>query len=170
MSGLLVIDIERCIGCKRCEIECAVAHSQSKDLFLAMDEDPAPEARVEVKSSDDFAARLQCRHCEEAPCIEACDKDALTRVGPGEPVLLDRELCIGCRKCIKVCPFGGVRVARAGKLVVKCDLCVERLARGEEPACVVACHVGAIRFTPAEEVTADGREKTCKYLVIPKVC
>ena len=166
MLGMLVIDIERCLGCKRCEIECAVAHSASKDLFEAIKEEPQPEARVQVEALEEFSAPLQCRHCEEAPCVAVCPSGALSKPQPENPLLLDAALCIGCKQCMIACPFGVIRLNRDGKAMLKCDLCVERLTEGEPPACARACLVGAIRFIRSEELAAQKRKKTLQdYLV-----
>jgi len=163
--GMLVINVERCIGCGRCKLECAVAHSQSKELETAIHETPKPKPRVMVEAVDGYSAPLQCRHCEDAPCVAVCPSGALKKE-PDGPVLFERELCIGCKQCILACPFGAITMDRDGKHVLKCDLCVSRLELGEEPACAAACHTGALTYKTAEEVAAEKRQKTLReYLV-----
>jgi carbon-monoxide dehydrogenase iron sulfur subunit len=169
MKGMIVVNVERCVGCKRCRIECAVAHSQSKDLLEAIREQPRPVPRVTVEAVEQYSAPLQCRHCEDAPCVLVCPSGAIKQQSKGFPVLVEERLCIGCKSCIMACPFGVVRVGPGGKAIVKCDLCVERLAKGQQPACVTACHVHALEFKTPEEVAAQKRRKTAReYLVILK--
>jgi len=165
--GMLVINVERCVGCGRCKIECAVAHSESKDLAKAMHETPRPKSRVTVEPIEEYSAPLQCRHCEDAPCVAVCPSGALKKNAPGFPVLFDRELCIGCKQCVMVCPFGVVTMDRDGKHVLKCDLCIERLELGQQPACASGCHTNALQYKAAEEVAKEKRAQAARdYLVI----
>ncbi|HID10279.1 MAG TPA: hypothetical protein EYP17_03135, partial [Candidatus Latescibacteria bacterium] len=63
----------------------------------------------------------------------------------------------GCKACILVCPFGSITVGPSGKVVYKCDLCIERLEMDEEPACVSACPTGALRFGLVDDMRAAER-------------
>lgn len=164
--GMLVVRIERCVGCGRCALECAVAHSRSKELRQAMSEQPRPKARVTVEALGAYSAPLQCRHCEDAPCVAVCPSGALKKDAPGFPVLFDRELCIGCHQCVMACPFGVITMDRDGKHALKCDLCIERLKVGEQPACASACHTGALVFVSEEALVKDKRKAALReYLV-----
>jgi formate dehydrogenase iron-sulfur subunit len=61
-------------------------------------------------------------------------------------VLFDKERCIGCGMCVQACPFGVITMSSESKGVLKCDLCIERLAQGMEPACVSSCPTHALVF------------------------
>ena len=138
-------DRKACVACKRCVIECAIAHSESKDLAGALVEDPPPESRVQAKVDDKGrVAIVRCRHCEKPKCVEACEAGALTKPGPGEAAEFNIDVCTGCFECVEACPFGAIRPSRSGKTVIKCDLCVERIEAGGAPACVEACATGAL--------------------------
>ena len=145
------------MGCLNCELACAVAHSKSKDLLGAIEEGAEP--RVDVVPFGQRAIPLQCRHCEDAPCVAVCPTGALQKHQPEAPVLIDQDLCIGCKSCMLVCPFGVISLSTRGKAIVKCDLCVERLAQGQEPACVEACPTGALKFGTLEEYLASVRAR-----------
>ncbi|MCK4419347.1 4Fe-4S dicluster domain-containing protein [Candidatus Aerophobetes bacterium] len=162
MNYLIMINTEKCLGCKSCELQCAVEHSESKDLFDAIGEDPLPEHRVTVESMGELALPLQCRHCENAPCVNICPTHALYRAGSQQPVMIKEELCIGCKWCILICPFGVIGMNREGKAAIKCDLCLERVKMGKQPACVEACPTGVLSFVKIEEVI---KEKKRKFLV-----
>ncbi len=104
MKGLIVVDVKKCLGCRSCEIGCAVEHSKSKQLFSAVFEKPLPQSRVVVESYGGTNLPLQCRHCEDPPCVKVCPTQAVTKQDVGEAVLIDDALCIGCKCCILVCP------------------------------------------------------------------
>lgn len=108
---------------------------------------------------------MQCRHCEDAPCIKVCPTVAIHRHNPNDPVLVDVELCIGCGYCLVVCPFGVIDITRDGKAVSKCDLCIERTKAGEEPACVSNCPTNALQYGEVSEVIAERRKKAAKQFV-----
>ncbi len=142
----IFVRLDRCLGCRSCELACAVEHSASKALFAAIAETPVPRKRLYVEPADGHKVPLLCRHCEDAPCVRACrtgamSQDALTRV-----VSHDAERCIGCWMCTMVCPYGVIGRAREQRVAVKCDRCPDR----DEPACVAACPTRALVFAEEE--------------------
>ncbi|NIA12453.1 MAG: 4Fe-4S dicluster domain-containing protein [Nitrospiraceae bacterium] len=151
---MLVVNVRKCLGCKSCEVACAVEHSESRDLFTAIQEKPAPRTRVRVGQGEGFAVPLQCRHCEDAPCIKICPTAALYRADADSPVVLNQDQCIGCNWCVLACPFGVISFDAQGRTLLKCDQCFERVERGERPACVEGCPSGALAFKTADEVVA----------------
>lgn len=161
MQGTIFIDMERCQGCKSCEIACAVEHSKSKSLFQAVLEEPRPQTRVQVEPVGQLSAPLQCRHCEDAPCVTVCPTKALEKQGVEGPVLVREELCIGCKWCILVCPFGVIGLSREGKVIIKCDLC---FGREDGLACVEACPTKALRFITVAELNKETRRKALTEL------
>jgi carbon-monoxide dehydrogenase iron sulfur subunit len=135
---------EHCIGCRLCEIHCLVQHSKSRKILKAFKEEfPRAVARILVEEQGYLSFALQCRHCEEAPCLEACITGAMQRDKSTGAVLCDEERCVGCWMCIMVCPFGVIkRDLESKKVASKCDLCL-----GEEvPVCVQNCPNEALTF------------------------
>jgi carbon-monoxide dehydrogenase iron sulfur subunit len=140
---------EYCIGCRLCEIHCLVHHSRSKKILKAFKEEfPRAVSRVLVEEHGYLSFALQCRHCEEAPCLEACITGAMYRDKRTEAVLCNEEKCVGCWMCIMVCPFGVIkRDLESNKVASKCDLCL-----GEEmPVCVQNCPNEALTFEERTE-------------------
>jgi len=173
------IKVNRCIGCKLCEIACAKEHSTSNDLVEAARESPRPLSRIRVErgirilSEEERRAPfgeskmklpaksvypLRCIHCPEPNCVDACITGGLRKDKDGI-VVHDPQKCVGCWMCIMVCPFGAIRQDVVNHIIVKCDLCPTR----EVPACVEACKTGAIELlepkgaskTSAEQVVGE---------------
>jgi len=164
MSKIIACRVERCLGCRSCEVACAVAHSESKDLRGAVRQSPRPQRRVSVESAGRGGLPIQCRHCEDAPCVTVCPTGALARETDLGPVLVTAERCIGCRMCVLVCPFGVIAMSRDGRAAVKCDQCIERTAAGEDPACVSACPTRALVYVEIDEVTRRRRKAAVEVL------
>ncbi len=165
MGKMIEVNIDKCLACRSCELACALVHSKSKVLEDAMAESPKPQRMVTVEAVGDSAVPIQCRHCEDAPCIAVCPTSAIHRHQPGDPVLIDKERCIGCKFCLMACPFGVIYMMRDGKAVVKCDLCIERTGADQQPACVEACPTKALKLVEEKELAAGKRKRAAKELV-----
>jgi len=144
---------ERCMGCKSCEIACAVQHSKDKTLIGALTQTPHPMKRLFVESADGLRMPVVCRHCEDAPCVNACISGCLYRDERGF-IRRHKERCIGCWSCIMACPFGVIVRDRRKGIAVKCDRC----HRLEVPACVSACPTKALVLMDVDEVPAEKRK------------
>ena len=138
---------EYCLGCRLCEVYCVTEHSKSKDIVKAhKNEEITPAIIIESDSEISFA--LQCRHCDDAPCVQACITGALQKDKDNGVVIHDAEKCVGCWTCIMECPYGAIQKDQYDhSIIAKCDLCVE----SGEPACVVNCPNGALVYTEIEE-------------------
>ncbi len=159
------VKIERCMSCHTCEIACAIAHSSSKDLETIAATDERPGYRLSVESFSEKGVPILCQHCDDPACLMACPTGAIHRNGESGPVLYDEDRCIGCRMCVQACPFGVITVKPDGKRVLKCDLCIERLAQHKLPACVAACPTAALEFADSEESNREKRQKTAEQMV-----
>lgn len=147
MNKILLIDAEKCVGCRSCELACAVAHNKVFD---------PNKARITVLLNETTCLSIpivceQC--CEKAPCIEACPVDALYYDEKTGAVLCNDDKCIGCGICAKKCPIGAIKFNRKDKEVIKCDLC------GGDPECVKVCPNEAIVFVEATPENLAKREQ-----------
>ena len=138
----LVISRKDCMGCHACEVACKQEHGLGVGPRLV---------RVLEKGPDFFP--VYCHHCAKAPCKEACPVEAIFRNEQGV-VLIDNDLCIGCRECLEACPFGAMQFDDHREIAVKCDLCVHRLADGKSPACMSVCPTGCIRFGDQKNIAS----------------
>lgn len=169
----IVADSSKCMACRACEFACALAHADTDDLLEALFERRA-KPRIYIEAAEGLAVPLQCRHCDDAPCVTVCPSGALARESEAEPVLADQRKCIGCAYCVQACPFGVVVLAQCsggdvpegGKVVIKCDLCAKRLAEGLQPACVSSCPVGALMFQDVDVCAKRSRELTAARVAV----
>lgn len=148
---MVYIDVERCTGCRSCEIACAVEHSATKTLYGAVMEKPRPKPRIQVFKVEKLNVPMRCLHCANAPCVQVCPVGAMHYTEEGL-VVVDDIKCIGCSLCSLACPIGHPVVDSETGKAIKCDFCQDRLRRGLPPACVEACPVNALVFGETEEV------------------
>lgn len=164
MAKMIVVHEERCLACKTCVVQCALVHSDARDLAEAVRMTVPPQARIHVEPVGECAMPLQCRHCEDAPCVIVCPTQAIYRYDQAGPVLLDGARCIGCKFCLLACPFGVIDLTRDGKAAVKCDLCAARAGAAGEPACVASCPTGALEFVEADDFLRRRRRQAAEHL------
>ena len=165
MSKIIACRVERCLGCRSCEVACALEHSTSKDLRGAVREWPRPQRRVAVETAGAHSLPIQCRHCEDGLCQLVCPTGAIHRDDATGIVSVCDDLCIGCKLCTLMCPLGVLRVGHAGRSTIKCDQCLDRQADGREPACVEACPTDALQLVEANEVRDDNRHLVAVNIV-----
>jgi len=121
-----------------------------------------------------FEPRL-CMQCENPPCVAVCPVSATYKTEDGV-ILVDPRRCIGCGYCVVACPYGARYLTPAADrapndtpgVADKCTWCYHRISRGDVPACVEVCPVGARRFgdanDPASEIATLVRERGPKPL------
>ena len=157
------VDVSRCVGCKSCEIACAVEHSEAKELFGALFEDTPLRRRVFVQSAGACSVPVNCRHCEEAFCARVCPTEAMYRDEASGTVQHNNLRCIGCGFCELACPFGAIARNQGSKVVVKCDCCPDR----ETPACVSACPTQALLYMTPEETQRRKLRSLAEQMCLP---
>jgi len=87
-----------------------------------------------------------CHHCDAPACLKSCPTGAISKRASDGVVLIDEEMCNGCRYCTFACPYGAPRIDTDTGLVSKCTLCVHRLDARLRPACETTCLTGAITY------------------------
>lgn len=168
------VNPERCVGCKQCQIACVVEHSQSKDLYQVIFETPLPRPRIHAEPGLYLNTSFpnKCRHCDPAPCLAVCPTGAISRDADLDIVVVDGYKCITCAICAMVCPFDVLTfypsplVELNKPVALKCDHCIERQRRGEAPACVEVCKVGALVFGELNELVKAARTRLAQAVSV----
>ena len=161
---IITVDLEKCYACLTCVVECAYARLGLSEL-TPLTGRILSASGVSVETAGDMAVPLRCMQCEDAPCVTVCPTGALYRKSPDEPVLINKDLCIGCKSCMIACPIGAISLDPEGKAAQKCDMCIERLEKGELPVCVASCPTGATQLTTLDEVAIKARKMGASLLV-----
>jgi len=118
-------DYLRCSGCRRCEIACSFHH---EDKIWP----EASRIRVFMLVPGVEIPHL-CAQCHDYPCVPSCPVNALSVSNETGAILVDKEKCISCGKCIDACPGNIPFLHPSDNKAVICDLC------GGDPECVKVC-------------------------------
>jgi len=151
MQKVILIDQDKCTGCRLCEMVCSVKHEGVSN---------PSRARISIIKwfMEGFFMPMLCQQCMEAPCVSVCPKDALSRDDELGTVKLDYDLCIGCKMCVTACPFGGMGIDTVTNKVIKCDLC------DGDPQCVRFCFPGALQYVEANAVNLRKKREAATKL------
>jgi Fe-S-cluster-containing dehydrogenase component/DMSO reductase anchor subunit len=135
-------DLNRCTGCGACVIGCTIENQsrQDKNWRDIYTFNPTRHPSIPVHSLS-----MACNHCVSPACLENCPASAIYKDKKTGAVIVDPEKCMGCKYCTWACPFDVPKYSETQGVIEKCDFCVERLQKGEAPACVCACPVNALR-------------------------
>lgn len=106
----MVIDLNRCIGCRSCSVACKIHNAQPPGTWwhrvetIGSQEHMVP-SEVGEECAETFLP-MPCMHCENPPCAKVCPVKATWKREEDGIVLVDYERCIGCRCCMTACPYG----------------------------------------------------------------
>ncbi len=160
-----LIDVTTCIGCKACQVACS-EWNDLRDVVGTCDgtynnpPDLTNESWTVMRFNEttengklEWLIRKDgCMHCEDPGCLKACPSPgAIVQYNNGI-VDFNQENCIGCGYCVTGCPFNIPRLSKKDNKAYKCSLCSDRVAVGQEPACVKSCPTGAIQFGAKEDM------------------
>jgi carbon-monoxide dehydrogenase iron sulfur subunit len=139
MAKILMINHEKCTGCRLCELVCSVSHDGVSNPL---------RSRISIIKweAEGLYIPMSCQQCEDAPCMTICPVKAISRDQELDYVKIDYDVCIGCRSCVAVCPFGAMGFNVKDKKVFKCDLCEG------DPQCVRFCEVKAVEYVDANRI------------------
>jgi Fe-S-cluster-containing dehydrogenase component len=146
----ILLDSTNCTGCNSCGYRC-IQEFQYHDLASR------GHFRTFVQINDEGLYHRRCMHCLEPQCVKNCPVTALTKSAYG-PVLYSIDTCIGCKNCVRTCPFQIPQYDATTNKVVKCSFCAHRVSEGKEPACVEACPTYALQFGEYNAIMAQAQD------------
>jgi Fe-S-cluster-containing dehydrogenase component len=169
----LVIDLDICVGCHACAVNCkewnsggAMAPLTDLEAYGA-----APDGvwfnRVHTyEAGEGTSGRTvhfprSCLHCAEPACVTVCPTGASYKRAEDGIVLVDEDKCIGCQLCSWACPYGAREYSPVEGVMKKCTLCVDRIYNENldeaerQPACVQACPTRARHFGDLGDPESD---------------
>lgn len=168
-----LIDTTKCIGCKACQVACMEWNDVRDEIGTnhGVYDNPMDLtenswtvmrfAEYENEGGDlEWLIRKDgCMHCEDPGCLKACPAPGAIVQYTNGIVDFHQENCIGCGYCITGCPFDVPRISKKDSKAYKCTLCSDRVAVGQEPACVKTCPTGAIVFGTKEDMIHHADER-----------
>ncbi len=138
MDKLIVINVEKCTGCRLCELACSLHHEKccnpSKSRIHAI-----------IWAEEGVSVPVVCSHCDDAPCMVACKFEALWRDPATGGILVIEDNCIGCKMCMIACPYGCIGYDKDTHKIFKCDLC------DGDPKCCSICPTDALNYIKSEK-------------------
>lgn len=132
----MLFDTRRCVGCQACSVACRaenqVPMGMSRSWVETVEKGTYPAATVS------FLPRV-CNQCSNPQCASVCPTGATYKRAEDGVVVVDADVCIGCKYCIQACPYEARFINPTSGAADKCDFCTDRVAKGLEPACVATC-------------------------------
>ena len=175
-----LVDLTRCVGCRKCEEACAKVNDlpaperpDCQCTVFEKDRRPDHKAYTTVNRyftgrKDQFDkpvptyAKVQCMHCQDPACVSACIVGALIKDKTGA-VRYDADKCIGCRYCMVACPFEIPAYEYNDPItprVMKCTFCYDRISKtGGLPGCAQICPTEAITFGKRSTLLAVAKKR-----------
>jgi len=178
-----LVDLTRCVGCRKCEDACARVNQLPAPERLncqctIFEKNRRPDEKAYTVINRYFTGRLdhfnkpepsyakvQCMHCQDPSCVSACIVGALTKDDTGA-VLYDVNKCIGCRYCMVACPFEIPAYEYHDPVtprVMKCTFCYDRISqKGGIPGCAGICPTEALTFGKRKTLLTVAKERVRK--------
>ncbi len=151
----IVVDLDRCWGCRTCEVACSLEHGLAPGLSFIAVEQNRGRAPIPGSPQGKSFVPVFCQHCDDPACVSACPSGALDKGADGI-VRANPEACIGCGACEDACPYGALFVPPETGKPGLCDLCAARQLTGRLPACVQHCPGRALGLKDIESVAVSG--------------
>jgi Fe-S-cluster-containing dehydrogenase component/DMSO reductase anchor subunit len=155
------VDLDACSGCKACVVACHNLNGLEEDeTWRSVGLLSGGSAELPVVQHVTSA----CHHCLEPACLHGCPVNAYVKDETTGIVKHLDDQCIGCQYCILKCPYDVPKYSSSRGIVRKCDMCQDRLAAGEAPACVQSCPNMAIRIRLVSKQTIIEESESNQFL------
>jgi Fe-S-cluster-containing dehydrogenase component len=166
----ILIDLDRCQGCYACEVACKQENELPVGPRLKQVLTLGPE-KVGQKLVMEYLP-VMCLHCENPPCAAACPVGAIVKDEHGI-TLVNEKKCHdtdkdSCKKaCISACPYPVPPQYNVEKdMVQMCNMCIQRVSKGEKPSCVKHCMTQCLHFGTQKELAKIVQERGSKTITV----
>ena len=191
-----LIDLDKCTGCDTCSIACK-SENNTRPLSSPM---PFKNGRGVLPDHVSYRWVVKkengvyptptltfvtsaCNHCEHPACLTSCPvsdandfsnkSNAIFKRDEDGIVLINQDVCIGCKNCTQSCPYGAPQFNSQTEKVEKCTFCIHRLEAGFLPACVTTCVGNALHLVEDFKADKSGENKPDGFadpaLTVPSV-
>ncbi|MBW2147396.1 MAG: 4Fe-4S dicluster domain-containing protein [Deltaproteobacteria bacterium] len=160
---VVLVDVSTCIACRACQVACKRWNELPAEQTRNMGTYQNPPdlsiltyTYVNFQESENgkpewYFRKIQCMHCNEPGCMDACPVEAIYKTSTGA-VVVDLNKCEGHGDCREGCPYDIPRIDKEAKKMYKCTFCLDRLVEGMPPACMAMCTTGALQFGSRPEM------------------
>lgn len=147
----LLIDLDTCAKCEECGVICSYVQH------------PLNNGVTALRELAHFA--IQCRRCDDAPCVNACPWEALEMQNYN---MLKRYMmrCTSCKSCSGACPFGVIYPETIPFVTSRCDYCLGRIGENESPVCLQSCSHGGMKYGEFEENKEERVYKVAESVLV----
>lgn len=151
-----LINLQKCTGCHGCEFACKNENNLNDFGYRKV---------VPLKKQKNIFAFLSmaCNHCANPQCVRVCPQKCFQKLRNGI-ILHDPTHCDQCQSCLGACPFSAPKVNPLTQKINKCNLCIDRIKKGQEPACVAACIPNALQIIDITAPLPDNYLETIPYI------
>ena len=138
------VDVDRCIGCHGCKVACKYNNDIALGTSRINTYQMGPVGDFPHLSM--YFMTVQCQQCENPSCTAVCPTGACYKDDADGIVHIDKDSCIGCKSCMRACPYHANNFNVQLRAMDKCDMCESLREAGEMPACARNCTGGALFF------------------------
>ena len=171
-KGIIIADPTKCVGCRRCELACTEFNDgQAKPsmarIKVARNLNFGPKGILAEKQGqgnwgNGLIIQDLCKQClHPVPCSNACPNDAIVVKPPTNARVVDAQKCVGCKMCLRSCPWEMISFDSDRGKATKCFLC------DGKPKCVEACPAEALNYMAWHDLTDKILPRTTPAAVIP---
>lgn len=158
----ILVDTSKCTACRGCQVACkqwkGLPGTKTKQTGTYQNPpDLSPQTLKLVRFSEGLKENgkpywyffsEQCRHCVEPPCVDAIGDDAAASKdeATGAVLFTEKSKNAPFEDVSSACPYNIPRQDEKTRVLVKCDLCLDRITNNRLPSCVLSCPTGAMVF------------------------
>ena len=170
-----MVDTSRCTACRGCQVACkqwkGLPGTKTKQTGTYQN---PPDLSAQTLKLVRFSEGIkengkpfwyffseQCRHCVEPPCVDAVGDDAAAKKdeATGAVLFFNKSKEATFEDVRTACPYNIPRQDEKTKVLVKCDMCIDRITNNQVPSCVLSCPTGAMSFGERDAILDQAKKR-----------